>query len=245
MLTLTEWNHALSEAATGLLEKSYLDSPPVDALNIAKALGLAVAMDRTQAGRGRIKRIAGRSVIFLRPDDRPERLQWAAAHELGESLVWQVCRMLGLDGGDLSPRQREELANQLAKELLLPRQWFFRDCQRFRNDLTRLKSVYRTASHELIAWRWLDRETPAIVTLFDQGNLARRQGNGPARTPALTDVERCCWEQLRRTRQPSRAADRRLEVHGWCVDSPDWQREILYAVLQSPGDDAPWDEDSA
>ena len=74
MFTTTEWSEALADAASELLEKSHLLAPPVDAIGIARSLGMQVAWDHGQSGRGRIKRIAGKSIIFLRPDDRPERL---------------------------------------------------------------------------------------------------------------------------------------------------------------------------
>lgn len=232
MRTLTDWRLTLSASAAALLARSHVSSPPVDAIRIARALGLTVALDHTQSGRGRIKRIAGKVAIFLRPDERPERLQWAAAHELGESLTPAVCRALGVDGGELAPRQREEIANQLAREILLPDDWFRRDCRNVDFDLTRLKARYHTASHELIAWRWLDLETPAIVTIFDQGALTRRRSNLPVRPPPLTELERCCWNQLRQSRQSALVEDPRLTVRGWCVDSPGWEREIL---LTRPG----------
>ena len=229
METGNEWRQALAEVATELLRQAEITAPPVNALAIARSLELTVALDRSQAGRGRIKRIAGRSTIFLRPEERPERLQWAAAHELGESLTWRVCRSLGWEGKDLSPGQREDFANQLAKEILLPADWFRRDCDQTGYDLIPLKARYATASHELIAWRWLDGPSPAIVTIFDHGVLSRRRGNGWSRTPPLTPLERRCWGDLRNTRQPARGEDSSLRVRGWCVDSPAWQREILLA----------------
>lgn len=229
MLTGHDWRIALEEATQSLLQQAGQTDPPVDAVGVARALQLTVALDRSQAGRGRITRIAGRSTIFLRPDERPERLQWAAAHELGESHIWKVCQSLGVPGNELSPRQREELANQFAKELLLPAVWFRRDCQVFDCDLPKLKARYRTASHELIALRWLDLETPGIVTVFDQGVSKLRRSNGPT-CPPITAVEQSCWSRLRNVRQPDRQHAPPLAVRGWCVDSPGWQREILYAT---------------
>lgn len=231
MWTTIDWQSALSDAATEILQSSEVIYPPIDAMTIARKSGLQVALDQTQSGRGRIKRISGQPVIFLRPDDRPERLQWAAAHELGESLVWRVCRSLGIEGTELPPRPREELANQLAQEILLPREWFQRDCQRFDYDLTILKTHYRTASHELIAWRWLDLEVPTFVSVFDQGHLSRRRSNRNLRPPSITPFERDAWETLRETRRAVDVSHSEFRVQGWCVDSPGWQREILVTRL--------------
>lgn len=232
MQTQHDWLFALADAAQDLLRQAGIEAPPVDALALARSLQLTVVLDRTQPGRGRIKRVAGQAAIFLRPEEQPERLQWAVAHELGESLLWKVCRSLDVAGAELSPHQREELANQFAKELLLPFNWFRRDCAVGESDLAALKTRYRTASHELIAWRWLDLEVPGIVTVFDQGTLTRRRGNGPASVPALMDAERRCWEQLMRTRQPATIRDHQFTVRGWCIDTASWQREILYVVAE-------------
>lgn len=229
MQACPEWRSALEQAAREMLRQAGQTSPPVDALAVARALQLTVALDRSQRGRGRIKRIAGQSTIFLRPDERPERLQWAAAHELGESQIRTICQSIGASGDDLAPRQREELANQFAKELLLPIDWFQRDSRQTDYDLLALKTHYRTVSHELIAARWLDLDSPGIVTVFDQGAATSRRSNGPTRPP-LAAIERACWDQLRRTRRPAQTQAAPLTVRGWCIDSPGWQREILYAV---------------
>ena len=243
MSTLDDWRRAVAEAAGELRQCSDVIAPPVDAIQIAQSARLAIAMDRTQIGRGRIKRIAGQPTIFLRPEERPERWQWAVAHELGESQTGRICRSLSLDPGDLLPREREELANQVAREILLPLDWFRRDCESLDYDLVQLKARYRTASHELIAWRWLDLETPAFVSIFDQGVLTRRRGNGPISRRKLTEIEREFWKQLRRTRQPATLSDRELMVRGWCIDSLDWQREILLALVQHEMEEAASDVD--
>jgi hypothetical protein len=238
MLTINEWREAIADMVTELFEQSQRLGPPVDAIRIARSLGAEVVLDGSLAGRGRIKRISGCPTLFLRPDDRPERLQWAAAHELGEALAVRLCRRLGRDEAEVSPQEREDIANRLAREILLPYDWFRCDCHAFEFDLVRLKQRYRTASHELIAWRWLDLESPAVVTVFDHGQLTRRRGNGSSSPPPLTDVERRCWERLRQTRQSARTEDSRLSVRGWCVDTPGWEREILYAAV---GDDDGFD----
>ncbi len=229
MLTSHEWRLAIEATAGEVLRQVDWPGPPVDAIRLAKTLQLTVAWAPGQPARGRIQRIAGRSTIFLKPEDRPERIQWAAAHEIGENLAWKVCAALDVDGPELTPRQREELANQLARELLLPAPWFRRDCFAVGFQLDALKTRYGTASHDLIAWRWLDLDIPGVVTIFDQGVLTQRRGNLPGRTPPLSPAERDCWSRLRNTRQPAIAADGQQTLRGWCIDSPGWQREILYA----------------
>lgn len=232
MLTGQDWRRAIESSARDVLRQAKIRQPPVDAFAAAKAQQIPIVWDETQTGRGRIARIAGRPTIFLRPDERPERQQWAAAHELGESCVWRICRALGQSGDDLTPRQREELANAFAKSLLLPAPWFQRDSRVCDYDLLQMKSIYATASHELIASRWLDAESSAIVTVFDQGRITHRQTNLPTQIP-LTVTEKTCWSKLRDSRTSHRVQADRLSVRGWCVDSPGWEREILYAVISS------------
>lgn len=235
MLTCSDWRQAIESSVSEVLQQADISSPPVDALAAARALELTVAWDETQIGRGRIARISGRPTIFLRPEERPERLQWAAAHELGEAYVWKICRSLGVSGDELTPRPREELANAFAKSLLLPAAWFERDSRACDYDLLKLKHRYATASHELIACRWLDAEQSGIVTVFDQGVITHRRGNLPTRLP-LTAEERVCWSNLRRTRTSHRLQAHRLSIRGWCVDSPGWEREILYTVVATEDD---------
>ena len=158
---------------------------PVDAILLADQLGVTVAVDRSQAGRGRHKRMAGKSAIFLSPDDRPERLQWAAAHELGEMFACEVFLRANVEFGrvekdHIDPTLREQVANLFASRLLLPTRSFSDDARRTECDLLELKAIYRTSSHELIVMRLLDLPEPSIVTIFDQGQLA-----GPTRLHTL------------------------------------------------------------
>ena len=80
-LTTEEWSAGLDEVAGELLTALQHAAPPIDALALARALGLSVAWDERQPGRGRMARLAalgtgGGSSILLRPDPRPERWQW-------------------------------------------------------------------------------------------------------------------------------------------------------------------------
>jgi Zn-dependent peptidase ImmA (M78 family) len=156
-------------------------------LKIAQRLRVELVWDAGQTGRARRQQLAGQPAIFLRPDDRPERVQWAAAHELGEQFADRVIAKLELSPEELLPRQRESVANQLANRILLPGKPFAAACRATGSDLYRLKERFVTASHELIAWRMLDLPGPRIVTrhrLRSRGRLAtsvqfRRTDTGP------------------------------------------------------------------
>lgn len=199
--------------------------PPVDAFVLARRLGIDVVLDAGQQSRGRRALVAGRSAIFIRDDPRPERRQWAVAHEIGESLVH------ALEGaslrGEAADPSREDLANVLASRLLLPGDWFFDDARRLGEDLLALKARYVTASHELIAWRLLGLPVPATVTVFDQGKPVRRRSNAAVRSPPLDRVELECWQDAHRFGRAVDRSSQRMRVRIWPIHEPGWKREIL------------------
>jgi hypothetical protein len=236
-LTRHDLAAALAEVAAKLLEAAGITAPPVDAFAIAGACGLVVLSDDQQAGRARFVRLRrhapsfGQGSIFLRPDPRPERLQWAVAHEIGESRAGEVFRLLGARAGEAPDGTRELVANALASHLLLPLEWFRADGPACRWDLPRLKRRYATASHELIARRMLEFDPPVIVTVFDQGRLTWRQWARAGRPPRLTAEERRCWQQAHDTGRSQRLNHQGLTMRAWAVHEPDWKREILRTEL--------------
>ncbi|MBT4868243.1 MAG: ImmA/IrrE family metallo-endopeptidase [Planctomycetaceae bacterium] len=222
-----DWVAALDDVANELLERGRMQSPPVDCLALADCLRIHVAYDASQPGRARHKRIGGQSTVLVRPEERPERLQWAVAHELGEAFAWRVFERVDADVDEGSPQLREHVANLMASRLLLPSRWFFGDARRDCWDLARLKQRYSTASHELIAYRFLDVEEPTTVSLFDQGQLVRRTANIRSRAPRLTQVERDCWSQAHRENRSDERRSSSLIVQAWPVHEPGWKRELL------------------
>ncbi|HUG93377.1 MAG TPA: ImmA/IrrE family metallo-endopeptidase [Planctomycetaceae bacterium] len=217
----------LDDTAARLLAEAEVDRPPVDALDLAARLGVEVLFDAGQAGRARHKRLAGRSVILLKPGDRPERMQWAAAHELGEVVAHRVFERLDLDEAELRPELREQTASLLAARLLLPLDWFADDARLLDGDVPALKNVYSTASHELVAWRLLDLPQESTVTVFDHGRLTRRRSNGERPPPRLAPEECAVWQETHRTGRPCERWARGLRVRCWAIHEPQWKREIL------------------
>ena len=226
-----DWNSALEAVAEELLTDARITAPPVDALLIARRLNIVVAMDRQLQPRGTHKRLGGRPSIFIRPDDRPERLQWAVAHELGEAVAYRVGERLGIVDDELSAAVREQWANLLASRLLLPQQWFFDDVRRFEGDLLELKSLYRTGSHEAIAWRMLDMPEPTIITIFDQGNVTGRRSNSGFRPPRLESVEQNCWRRVHEHQRSHQGEQGGIQVQCWPVHRPGWKREVLRTTM--------------
>lgn len=90
-----EMSSALDSAIAELLDSAGLVGPPVDAVALARSLGFTLAWDDGQSSRARLVRLAGRREcgglsILLKHDPRPERRQWAVAHEIGEYLSPRV-----------------------------------------------------------------------------------------------------------------------------------------------------------
>ena len=223
----TVWQQACREVARETLEKCELRSPPVDAWRVARQLGLRVAFDSLQEGRGRLKRIGGRTTILVRPEDRPEREQWTLAHEIGETLARRVFERLEVDPADVPAERREQAANMLASSLLLPDAWFLQDAEAFDGDVLRLKARYATASHELILLNLLKLPQLSIVSVFDQGRLTRRRGNGELSPPPLLPLERRVWREVHESGEAAEASGGGIRVQGWPVCEPGWHRELL------------------
>ena len=176
---------AVDDVAAELLTECGVDRPPIDAIDVAARLGLAVAWDYRQRSRGRFVRVRGvpgrveRGLILLRPEPREERRQWAVAHEIGEHTAGRVFERLGICPRDAADDAHESVANRLAGALLLPAIWFAAAAEANGWDLLSLKRRFSTASHELLARRTLDFPPPAIVTILDQGDVTFRVSNLP------------------------------------------------------------------
>lgn len=228
---------ALDKVVAELLERAEIDRPPVDALELARRLGIRVAIDRRQRSRARCARLktsAGwpvQPVILLRPEPRAERRQWAVAHEIGEHAVSQVVDALTLDPREATPALREQTANQLASRLLLPSPWFGRDATGCGWDLAALKQRYSTASHELIARRMLEWPAPLILTIVDQEEIYLRTSNLPGRVPPPDDKELRVWRRVHESGRPVRTRRSSGRIQAWPVHEDHWKREILRTEL--------------
>ncbi len=228
---------AVYDLATQLLAEAGILGPPVDAFQLARALGITVALDGVQAGRARFVRLARGTrtlvpTILLRPDPRAERRHWAVAHEVGEHAVWRLFAALQVDPREATPNAREQAANWLAGHLLVPQAWLAVDGPACDWDLLELKARYRTVSHELIARRMLDFPAPVVVTIFDQRQLTFRAGNRGSRRPPLSSIETRCWQEAHRSDRPAQCAEENRRVRAWPIHEAHWKREILRTDLE-------------
>jgi hypothetical protein len=238
----SEWTEKLDETAAEILRRARVTRPPIDAIEVARRLGCPVLWDARQKGRARIATVRvgsgcrRESAIFLRPDPRRERIQWAVAHEVGEQCAAEVCQRLGIDVVESLPDQREQIANALATRLLLPIRWFADDAMAFDLDLVLIKNRYSTASHELIARRMLDLPQPMLLTIFDQGRQQFRRWNRPQRPPSISKLEWQAWQRAHESGDAVHGSTSpRIDV--WPVHEPGWKREIIRLELPSEGEE--------
>lgn len=225
-------DHAVNE----LLEAARLQAPPVDAIALAQRhLGMVVCLDRRQPQRGRAQRTAGRKQIFLRPEPTEERHQWTVAHEIGEHLKAGLLERLGIPPEQTRAMAGESLANLFAYRLLVPSCWFADDAPTAEYDVVELKKAYRTASHEVIAWRLLDLPEPCIITIVDNEHVSRRRSNAWPVRRQLAPAEQTCLRLVHEQGRSRVVRDGGWTVHGWPIHQDGWKREILRSVV----DDSP------
>src|SRR3954468_10488581 len=233
-----EFAAALDACAAEVLWEAGVNGPPVDALAVAEGLQLVVTRDYSMPNRGRFVRLADREengggvgTIVVGIAERPEREQWAVAHEIGESIAYRVFERLGVAFDEALPTARELVANRLASALLLPRRWIALDGREHDWDLLELKERYSTASHELIARRMLEMRPAIVITICDHGRLTWRRSNATGRPPGLIPEEQEAWRECHRTgatMDVSVDGETGLErVRAWAIHEPQWKREIL------------------
>lgn len=228
MLEMQIWKRCVDEFIEKLLGEANISSPPIDVMKLTDRLGIRVVLDKAQGIRGFHKIVRHKPLIVVRPESRVERLNWAVAHELGEVYGYQIYRRLNSNPTrDPSVPNREEMANRIAKCLLLPWKHFQREAQNSDCDLFELKDLFSTASHEMIATRLLDLDSLRYVSIFDHGAMRRRWTNEANRVTRLHPAEKQCWEETHEMGNPVEKISGGLRIRCWPIHEMDWKREIL------------------
>lgn len=204
-----------------------IECPPIDALEVARRLGMEIRLDARQEQRGRLVRGRIQPTICLRSEPRLERRHWTVAHEVGEHLMSRLLSVRELPGTDDGERFREDLANRFAKALLVPLRWFARDSRELHGDLIALKQRYRTASYEVLALRLLDLPEPTVLSVFDNGVLSRRRGNVPNWPTHLLELEARAQASANLNGAAVELRDAGSVVQAWPIHEPGWRREIV------------------
>jgi Zn-dependent peptidase ImmA (M78 family) len=214
-----------------LLDKAGMIEPPVDTIALAQRhLRMTIYLDQSQPQRGRAQRAGGKQQIYLKPEPTEERHQWTVAHEIGEHLKPSLMERLGLEPAEVKVMAGESLANLFAYHLLVPGCWFAGDARDLDFNLLKLKERYRTSSHEVIAWRFLDLPEPCIVTIIDNEHISRRRSNAWPTRRKLEPAEEKCQRYVHYYSRSKMIQEDGWTVHGWPVHQTDWKREILRSV---------------
>ncbi len=233
-LARDEVEGVVDRAVEALLQAAGVEGPPVDAIALAQRhLGMVVCLDRRQPQRGRAQRAAGRKQIFVRPEPTEERHQWTVAHEIGEHLKASLLERLGVAPEQTRAMAGESLANLFAYRLLVPTGWFATDAPAFDYDVLELKQRYRTASHEVLAWRFLDLPESCIITVIDNEHIHRRRSNAWRVRRQLEPAEQACQRYVHYYSRPRLVWEAGWTVQGWPVHQADWKREILRSVVDA------------
>lgn len=201
---------ALEGIARDVLESTGLDTPPVDAFELAAACGLVVCRSGAPGAR------LFRDCIYLDPTVRSERQHGLVAHEVGH---WALDRA--------RERNTERAARYLAGALMLPRRAFERDLQETAWDLVELHRRHPNASYELIARR-ICTVRDAVAVIVDNGRVTTRVDRDGWCSPELGPRGWALVEQVLAAGEAANPANL-----CWAVPVVDektgWKRVILIA----------------
>ncbi|MDP2898938.1 MAG: ImmA/IrrE family metallo-endopeptidase [bacterium] len=221
-----EISGVLDKLVEELLAKCGIDRPPIEPKKIADALGLVYDETELEGRRGQSYRRYGRQHVEIHRKDRPERKNFALAHEIMELELKKV-----LD----DPRESHRWANLGASFLLMPTPWFRDQCIQTGFDLAKLKKVFTTASWEVIALRTLNF-SESIITIVDDDRVTRRKSSYPFYvSKRLSDEEKHVVLDVLQTKKVQRQHFPSCEVTGYPVFEKGHKRVILRTTLDETG----------
>lgn len=223
-LSREEIHASVDRTIEELLSEAAIQAPPVDALILARHLGVAVE-PRSNGPRARVKK------DFLAPAPTLETNQWLAAQSIGEHLKPALLQRLGIPPEQKGLLMGESLATLVAAHLLLPAAWFGDDARALEYDIPELKKRYTTVAADVIAWRLLDLSTPCIITIVDNEHVQRRRSNAWRVRRELEEAERECQRYVHHFSRPRVVCAGGWTVQGWPVHQSDWKREILRSLV--------------
>lgn len=229
----------IDRVADDLLWEASVSRPPIDAFAVADRLSLRVVRDDRMQQRGRFvhQQESGPGTVVVGPDARPERRQWAVAHEIGEAFAHRVFDSLEIDPADTQPCAREHIANAIAGRLIAPSRWLTGIYRASDYDLVATKREFSTASFELLARRLVESASwPIVASVFDHNQLTWRRHSHSGRSAPLCRPERLAQRRTHRSGRPTAIIDDNA-VRCWPVHEPGWKREIvLHEAIEYPAD---------
>jgi hypothetical protein len=219
----------VDRAVDELLAEAGVAGPPVDAVGLATN-HLKLDLEARRRGRGRR---ADEDEGFARGPASEEQRQWAAAQAVGDHFKPVLLERLGFEPGERVAMPGESLSGLFARHLLVPAAWFAADARACDCDLLQLKDRYRTASHELIAFRLLDLPEPCIITIIDDDRVHRRRSNAWPVKKRLEPAEAECHRAVTRDGKPHAVRSGAWAVWGWPVWQGGRNREVLRSVVDT------------
>jgi predicted transcriptional regulator len=228
-----EMVEAVERLVAGLLDRAGATAPPVDVLRIAEEhLGIPVTVaeaEDDERGRPRASRRHTDGIV-LSPHATEEERHSAAAKGIARALLPDLLRKFGLEPGSEDKQASAYLRGLIAARLLVPTRLLRTALKQTKYELPALKQLFRTASCEAIALRWLDLDAPCVVAIVDDGVVATRRGNAASVSKKLTAAEQACHDGVMENDAPDK---RRLDgwtVQGWPIPGRPFRRVILRAV---------------
>ncbi len=217
-----EVTQLLDRIVESLLEECGIRQPPVDPKKIADKLGLVLSEAQLAGRRGQSYRRQGKQHVEIHREDRPERKNFALAHEIVELELKKVLE---------EPRECHRWANLGASFLLMPTPWFREKCQASGFDIAELKTVFSTASWEAVGLRTLNF-SESIVTIVDDDRVTRRKSSYPFYiSKKLSDEERGVVRKVLQTGNVEKQHFASCEVVGYPVFEKEQRRVILRTIL--------------
>lgn len=212
----------LDKLVEELLAKCGIGGPPVEPRKIADALGLVYDETELEGRRGQSYRRYGRQHVEIHHKDRPERKNFALAHEIMELELKKA-----LD----DPRESHRWANLGASFLLMPTPWFRDQCLRTGFDLAKLKKAFSAASWEVIALRTLNF-SESIITIVDDDRVTRRKSSYPFYvSKKLSNREREVVLEVLQTKKAQKQHFPSCDVTAYPVFEKEHKRIILRTIL--------------
>jgi hypothetical protein len=222
-----EVTELLNRTVEELLASCGIEGPPVDARKIADTLGIVYSEEELRGRRGQSFRRQGHQHVEVHRRDRPERKNFALAHEIMELELKKVLE---------DPRECHRKASLGASFLLMPSRWFREECLRSDFDLWELKKTFSTASWEAIALRTLNF-SEAIVTVLDNGRVTRRKSSYPYYVSGkLSDAEKEVAGEVLHTGAAQTRHFPSCEVTAWPIFEEEHRRVILRTILDEWGE---------
>jgi hypothetical protein len=218
--SLEEIHEAVDRVAAEVLESAGLSGPPVDALALARHLGVELRPRRESPPR--------------RAEPTEEQRQADAARAVADFLRPDVLERLGIEGPGRG-LAGASLSSLLAQRLLVPTRWLAAEGRACGWDLEQLKRLFHTAAHELIAWRLLDLPQPCAITIVDNGTVAKRRSNAWRLPRELAPAEAECQSYVHSYSRPRVVRAEGWTVQGWPIHAVDGKREVLRSVLDESG----------